>query len=423
MASESDVANRLVGLIERRVRFIEAQATAGIDRESLLSAQCGAIVSEIMQEHVMDEDAATAITSAITRGPWSDGQKLQLASALQEAVAKPLKGKKSKRDQQHCMSLERFFTAPDWHLLRNPNLAEGPKIHCIAHRMWRLGITCPAESTQKRAAAILQLAMHADATPSKQEEWQKKIKGEVKTLDEVRSYPHSHIKRYVQDPTMLPAQVMQFAYEGTDGPVESQVDFEHMERLVRPMPSRKSHKASGRAVDHQLMAARPQPAVGQVQDPLGAIWIAMLRNPSLIMEVQQMINDLVGTNLQRDVSGNPLLGTRPRGVRTGESASSGSPVMGSPLYGQASAMPAAAAGPVPLADAAAAPDGAADGMDEAAALEKAMADAAEAAGRGKAAGVGRCPKRPMKRAGKTAAAAAEADDDGEAEEEDDAGAR
>eukprot|EP00959_Pyramimonas_sp_CCMP1952_P002603 53664-Pyramimonas_sp.AAC.1 len=63
------------------------------------------------------------------------------------------------------------------------------------------------------------------------------------------------------------------------------------------------------------------------------------------MEVQQMINDLVGTNLQRDVSGNPLLGTRPRGVRTGESASSGSPVMGSPLYGQASAMPAAAAGP------------------------------------------------------------------------------
>ncbi|CAK0802390.1 unnamed protein product, partial [Prorocentrum cordatum] len=389
MASEADVANGLVGLIERRVRFIEAQATAGIDRESLLSAQCGAIVSEIMQEHVMDEDAATAITSAITRGPWSDGQKLQLASALQEAV--PLKGKKSMRDQQHCMSLERFFTAPDWHLLRNPNLAEGPKIHCIAHRMWRLGITCPAESTQKRAAAILQLAMHADATPSKQEEWQKKIQGEVKTLDEVRSHPHSHIKRYVQDPTMLPAQVMQFAYEGTDGPVESQVDFERMERLVRT--------------------------------PMGAIWIAMLRNPSLIMEVQQMINDLVGTNLQRDVSGNPLLGTRPRGVRTGESASSGSPVMGSPLYGQASAMPAAAAGPVPLADAAAAPDGAADGVGEAAALEKAMAGAAEAAGRGKAAGVGRCPKRPMKRAGKTAAAAAEADDDGEAEEEDDAGAR
>ncbi|CAK0875826.1 unnamed protein product, partial [Prorocentrum cordatum] len=93
MASESDVVNRLAGLIERRVRFIEAQATAGIDRHCLLPAQCGAIVSEIMQGRVMDEDEPTAITSAIARGPWSDGQKLQVASALQETVVKPLKGK------------------------------------------------------------------------------------------------------------------------------------------------------------------------------------------------------------------------------------------------------------------------------------------------------------------------------------------
>ena len=57
-----DVGAKLVSLIQKRTNFIDAQAMAGIDRTSLMTAQCAALCSEIAQEPIIDEVSATTIT-------------------------------------------------------------------------------------------------------------------------------------------------------------------------------------------------------------------------------------------------------------------------------------------------------------------------------------------------------------------------
>eukprot|EP00959_Pyramimonas_sp_CCMP1952_P468077 9492620-Pyramimonas_sp.AAC.1 len=151
-------ADSLIQSIQARVSFVNAQVTAGLPLDQLLANQTNQLLLMLAQTHNLTMADAT---QAITQGPWTAEQKVNLAGSLSNAAASV--GPQSSRPQQKAEHLEEFFTQSDWDLFMSADFSVDPKIAQMAVRMHRLGMACPSEQPLKRAGAILVVCHAPDA--------------------------------------------------------------------------------------------------------------------------------------------------------------------------------------------------------------------------------------------------------------------
>ena len=215
MAALSDSVDALAGAIAGRVRLMERQAAAGMDRVALMALQARAVAIDIAAlAGKLTVDQAERLTAVITNGPWDDAQKLQLATAVAEAqaAAAPAGGAGGPRGSQKAAAIEKFFTMADWGQILSSELSEDAKLRVIAYRMIRLGISCANEALLMRASAMVCM-QDPGITYIKKQAACKKLQGFTRGFDATMKWPFAHIRSYPLDPSHLAPDVYKYAFE------------------------------------------------------------------------------------------------------------------------------------------------------------------------------------------------------------------
>eukprot|EP00959_Pyramimonas_sp_CCMP1952_P247276 5168868-Pyramimonas_sp.AAC.1 len=148
------VVDQIVSALNQRAMFVEAQAGAGISREALLESQTQSLVATIKSTQGITIDNAPQITDTVTRGPWSEAQKITLATAVSDAMSSA--GSGNARCQQHCKTAELFLTQKDWDsCILNADMAVMAKLSYLSQRMYKLGMTCGSEKLRGRIVSVV----------------------------------------------------------------------------------------------------------------------------------------------------------------------------------------------------------------------------------------------------------------------------
>eukprot|EP00959_Pyramimonas_sp_CCMP1952_P468236 9492889-Pyramimonas_sp.AAC.2 len=224
-------AERLCSVISQRLAFVNTQVGAGMPEAVLLQAQANSLLATFSSSTGIALSVATQVAEHINRGPWSADQKLMLATALNDNAAAQELAKRvgHTRCQQHCSDLSHFLTASDWSVMKNAMMSEGAKAQTLGARMWRMGITCPAERTLKAAAAIIVACTYSDLSQvpgSKKAALCDMVQDAVKSIDKSKTYPHGHQKDFMMPSDLTPAKY-RFAYpDAADPPVVVPADVD-----------------------------------------------------------------------------------------------------------------------------------------------------------------------------------------------------
>eukprot|EP00959_Pyramimonas_sp_CCMP1952_P076833 1605681-Pyramimonas_sp.AAC.1 len=72
-------------------------------------------------------EIGTAVCSEMNIGPWSGADKVELCTAVDEAISSPGAAGGS-RDQQRCDYLESYLTPSDWAVVTDASKSEAPKL-------------------------------------------------------------------------------------------------------------------------------------------------------------------------------------------------------------------------------------------------------------------------------------------------------
>ena len=148
--------DQIIAAINARVRFMSSQRILVENVDQLKDAQSLQIINFIQQHRGLPMDDATAVSDVIGHGPWTDGQKVAMGAALTNAMdAAPRSSQTQGRPQQNCDGLHNYFTQTDWDIIMSGEHEEAVKTHLVAYRMFVLGMECPSEKLQQRAAQLI----------------------------------------------------------------------------------------------------------------------------------------------------------------------------------------------------------------------------------------------------------------------------
>ncbi|CAK0813808.1 unnamed protein product [Prorocentrum cordatum] len=212
-------ADVIIGSVRQRVAFIHSQVALGMPRDQIIASQVNALISFIGQQSNLDIATVTTVGTELVVGPWSDDQRIAIATALSNAMggAVPSHGG---RKQQECNWLERYLTQSDWTAIKSTDLSSDAKLRVVGSRMWRIGITCPKEACLERGAAIVYAVGGTGVLPASMlKAMCDKLKEFVKDFDRATPQTFPHIQKYPMDPMYLGAPRRNFAY-GDDVPVD-----------------------------------------------------------------------------------------------------------------------------------------------------------------------------------------------------------
>jgi hypothetical protein len=141
--------------------FIDANVGAGIPREHVHEHLLASALSNVNKLGRASSRGATFLVEKTTNGPWSDGERTRLASAIMNAIRQddskaPPRNPKNKR-LQRCLHFDQALTNAEWQGLRSKAL-RASKVDQMAHRAWSIGLIAPSEPTAFHIASALCLA-------------------------------------------------------------------------------------------------------------------------------------------------------------------------------------------------------------------------------------------------------------------------
>ncbi|CAK0791190.1 unnamed protein product, partial [Prorocentrum cordatum] len=269
---------RLISMLRGRIAFVNAQAHAGLDRNSLAQAQVNALNASFAAPPGVGFAAAAAVAQEISKGPWTQQQNISMATTL-NSRAEAASGTERAgvgRAQQKRKALQLFFTADDWRAIANYDHSEIMKMHVVANGTHKLGISTAREKLLMRGIAIVVCCRRPVASDGSCQE--EPARGPAEAAEGspcCRALAYTHCEFYPAAPNLLtPAAV--FGHASADGqPVLPPVELDQLEVEFSAMRYRCSSKALGgsssAAVPNQPNAHDPAALAVPVrpqQDPL-----------------------------------------------------------------------------------------------------------------------------------------------------------
>ncbi|CAK0845867.1 unnamed protein product [Prorocentrum cordatum] len=279
MAESTFHARRLIGTLRERIGFVNAQAHAGLDRNLLAQAQANALNATFAATPGVDLAVATVVTQEISNVPWTQQQKISMATALnqraQAASGVARAGGSVGRPRQKCQNLQRFFTTADWGAIASEDNSEVMKLQVVARRMRQIGITCAGEKLLMRAVAV-GISCHQSFKQTPPQATAKRntrvdLQSRPRQLDTVKTWPFARIEVHPPSPDLFGRDRVLNCAHGDERTVAPPAELDNLEAEVQGMVHRRSSRqlgggASSAAQSQQSSAAFAVP--GRLQhDP------------------------------------------------------------------------------------------------------------------------------------------------------------
>ena len=212
---------------------------------------------------------AGTLVSLIGTGPWTDEEKLQLSSAVNQSLlaSSGVSGSR-RRPNQNLDDIGPYLTAGDLGMLADGSAASLSKLDVLAQRMTNLGLHLPTESTYRNVLAVARSKGLAAEDAKTMYTFVLELKRLVKTKAKKMGACQPHIVAYPAHPSELPQSIFSGAYTEADPPLggpsgvamcDSQVALRRSNKLVRLdtnsiMPFQQSASSSSAGNMDPLMA-------------------------------------------------------------------------------------------------------------------------------------------------------------------------
>lgn len=231
--------------------WLHEQESAGRNKADLLVTQAGAICARFKKLGGLDFKMGTELSKTVNAGPWTAEQKVSLLESIDHAVT--VGGAKTKdKARQKCYRFENFQTEGEWNSLKNKKVLLQALITQVCTRGWSIGLQYPDEGTCFRMAGCI-VASQGIADESQIADIFERVKEECVALRKKNNgtYPHQHLVRYPNDPSGLPDEMREYAYQGQDA---VSMDMPYLISAMRGVKQR-THAASKDPRDFVCRAA------------------------------------------------------------------------------------------------------------------------------------------------------------------------
>lgn len=166
--------------------------------------------------------------------------KTTIQSAIDDRLTKPMADMLSptaaRVPQRLANQVTSYLTGQDWATIGDANTSIQGKLSVVIARYRRIGLMWPAEQTVKWAVAAVVAHMPENPSPHSIHNIVLDFKS---TMESGRPpWPYSHIVKYPDAPSELPADVFEHAYSAADPPITVVVD--RLSRIADQVPLRKS---------------------------------------------------------------------------------------------------------------------------------------------------------------------------------------
>ena len=127
--------------------FIASQREAGVDISALVDGQFSSLRARFSQTD-FNVNEATALTDALSGGPWSDEQQRLLASTISSRVRWGGNVPMGQRQvTQECQTFEGMLSVRDVEVLEDEKIGLAVKVNQVGKRAWLVGLKHASEKT------------------------------------------------------------------------------------------------------------------------------------------------------------------------------------------------------------------------------------------------------------------------------------
>ena len=207
--------------------LIHAQVSAGIDRDDVFMALFNAWVDRLHKHTKMRPKGKIMVTQAINDGPWTQLQKRDLASVLNDLNA-TTKASAARRPSQKIKHPENFLKANILAKLRS-TIGRASRMSLLATEMRNIGIENADEPLLFRLVAILAYT---------ENNWEYSQAEVFKYMDDIQSYIKAiprrsdlgYLEHYPVSANLLPSDIQQHAFP--DGVLPVVVELPELDTVL-----------------------------------------------------------------------------------------------------------------------------------------------------------------------------------------------
>ena len=221
---------------------------------------------------VITPGLAVELATQIAAGPWTNVQRDRLNQAVSNVLLQ--NGQSTRRGLQTCGNFKAYLSAGDLSALESSETSYLTKIEVITHRMIRIGLHCPSETCLGAIVSMVHHQSSDDELKTMLEDHKKALKTKKKSAPK----PAVHLLQYPVDPTDLPKELFDTAWDQNDPPARVHAGPDDLKPLG-PLRNHNKRLTKNRASDLAMASGSGSLPAGGVQ--------GMLMN--MMMQQQQML--------------------------------------------------------------------------------------------------------------------------------------
>ena len=255
------VVDGMVDDMKAVTQLVKSQVAAGMKEDDVKETMCRSWIGRLQQQHGLRDQHKSALTDAISEGPWTHEQKKLLASTVLASGVKASKKAADRRPNQKSPNIESLLPVGCMSDLKDTiKYSLVSRLSILARSVKALGIENPDNITLFRLVCIIaycdpKLSFDQDDT------WR-----HMTTLQKyIKAGGNSHVQYIVDYPpsaTLLPEDIQKSAYGSSGLPPE--LEWSELDHILANQKARGDrHPKSSKAADRRpnQKAADRQPSL------------------------------------------------------------------------------------------------------------------------------------------------------------------
>ena len=234
------VVDGMVDDMKAVTQLVKSQVAAGMKEDDVKETMCRSWIGRLQQQHGLRDQHKSALTDAISEGPWTHEQKKLLASTVLASGVKASKKAADRRPNQKSPNIESLLPVGCMSDLKDTiKYSLVSRLSILARSVKALGIENPDNITLFRLVCIIaycdpKLSFDQDDT------WR-----HMTTLQKyIKAGGNSHVQYIVDYPpsaTLLPEDIQKSSYGSSGLPPE--LDWRELDHILADQKARGDRNA------------------------------------------------------------------------------------------------------------------------------------------------------------------------------------
>jgi hypothetical protein len=262
-------ATTIQGDLEAVQQFLAAQLpTLGAAGSTVLENQHANFMARIGKVVCFTAEHATALTTAVNLGPWTDTQKAALCNAVVAKLSTQVDGGNQtlgRRSNQEMQTFFNYLTEEDKAAIQDEAAPFGAKLQHACQRAFLIGLEIPTEHSIKHIVAVVCFlgARHLENDHEGLFNMVTEYKRWMKSFKVKHIHPSAEfITQYPPSPSGLPDTIYKHAYKSSQPCmfdetlighirlIESRVPLRRSNQFVRPFQAGQAHVPVAAGLQH-----------------------------------------------------------------------------------------------------------------------------------------------------------------------------